>query len=93
MTIDEAILKALEEGPVTVEDMLKQFERRIRIRLQKLCVRGLVLRQGRGGPHRMYTYTLLDRDRAAKALKAKGGLATTAKNVRTRLEGTRQTPR
>jgi hypothetical protein len=69
-------LKALEGGdPVTVDDILKHFERRVRVRLNKLRVRGVVVREGRGGAHRKFTYKLLRPDIAAKALREKGGLA------------------
>jgi hypothetical protein len=74
MTIDEAILKALQGGgPVTVDAILKRFEAPVRGKLEKLRVRGVVMREGRGGPHRRFTFTLLRPDRAAKALGEKGG--------------------
>jgi hypothetical protein len=72
-TIDGIILSALEGGPVTVNDIKKRFERRVRIRLERLRVRGIVLREGRGGDHREFTYKLLRPDLAAKALSEKGG--------------------
>jgi hypothetical protein len=73
-TLDGMLLKALEDGgPATVDDILKHFERRVRIRLEKLRVRGIVLREGRGGPHGVFTYRLLRPDLAAKALSQKGG--------------------
>jgi hypothetical protein len=70
---DDALLSALKRGPVTVNDILKHFERRVRIRLNKLRVRGVVMREGRGGAHRQFTYKLLRPERAAKALSEKGG--------------------
>ena len=73
MTVDDILLKALEGGPATVNDILKHFERRVRIRLDKLRVRGVVVREGRGGAHREFTYRLLRPDVAAKALGEKGG--------------------
>jgi hypothetical protein len=73
MTVDEVILKALEGGPATVNDITKRFERLVRIKLEKLLVRGVVVREGRGGAHRDFTYRLLRPDRAAKALNEKGG--------------------
>ena len=73
MTVDDILLKALEGGPATVNDILKHFERRVRIRLNKLRVRGVVVREGRGGAHRKFTYRLLRPDVAAKALGEKGG--------------------
>jgi hypothetical protein len=76
---DDILLKALEGGPATVNDILKHFERRVRIRLDKLRVRGVVSREGRGGAHRQFTYRLLRADVAAKALGEKGGLARAAK--------------
>jgi hypothetical protein len=80
MTVDNILLKALEGGgPVTVNDILKHFERRVRIRLNKLRVRGVVVREGRGGAYRQFTYKLLRADIAAKALGEKGGLARGAK--------------
>jgi hypothetical protein len=73
MTLDDLLLKALEGGPVTVKDISKRLERRVRIRVDKLRVRGMVIREGRGGAHREFTYRLLRPDRAAKALGEKGG--------------------
>ena len=74
MTVDDILLKALEGGgPATVNDILKHFESRVRIRLDKLRVRGVVVREGRGGPHREFTYRLLRPDIAAKALGERGG--------------------
>jgi len=73
MTVDDILLKALANGPATVEDILKHFESRVRIRLEKLRVRGVVGREGRGGPHRQFTYRMLRPDLAAKALSEKGG--------------------
>jgi hypothetical protein len=83
MTIDETILRALENGSVTVEDLLRRFDKHIRTRLEKLRVRGVVMREGKGGPYRRFTYTLLHPERAAAALKAKGGgLSVSAKQQR-----------
>jgi hypothetical protein len=80
MTFDEILLKALEGGdPVTVNDILKHFEGRVRVRLNKLRVRGVVVREGRGGAYRKFTYRLVRPNVAAKALREKGGLARTAK--------------
>ncbi|HZZ24723.1 MAG TPA: hypothetical protein VFE60_20015 [Roseiarcus sp.] len=74
MTVDDILLKALEGGgPATVNDILRHFERRVRIRLNKLRVRGVVVREGRGGAQREFTYRLLRPDIAAKALGEKGG--------------------
>jgi hypothetical protein len=73
MTLDDILLKVLEDGPATVNDILKHFERRVRIRLDKLRVHGIVIREGRGGPHRRFTYRLPRPDLAAKALGEKGG--------------------
>ena len=73
MTVDEVILKALEGGPATVNDINKRLERLVRIKLERLRVRGVVVREGRGGAHRQFTYRLLSPDRAAKALNEKGG--------------------
>ena len=80
MTVDEAILRALEGGPVTVSDVTKRFLSPVRIRLEKLRVRGVVVREGKGGVHREHTYQLLRPDRAAKALnETAGGLARATK--------------
>jgi hypothetical protein len=73
MTVDDILLKALEDRPVTVNDILKHFERRVRIRLNKLRVRGVVVREGRGGARREFTYRLVRPDIAAQALGEKGG--------------------
>ena len=76
MTVDEFILRALQGGePVTVNDIGKRFERHLRLRLDKLRVRGIVLREGRGGAHRKFTYKLLRPELAAMALREKAGLA------------------
>jgi hypothetical protein len=80
LTIDDILLKALEGGgPVTVNDILKRYERRVRMRLDKLRVRRVVVREGRGGAHREFTYRLVRPDVAAKAIGEKGGLARAAK--------------
>jgi hypothetical protein len=78
MTLDDILLKSLEGGPVTVKDIGKRLEGRVRIRLDKLRVRGVVIREGRGGAHREFTYRLVRPDLAAKALGEKGGLARAA---------------
>jgi hypothetical protein len=92
MTIDEAILKALEGGPVTVNGVTKRFVSRVRSRLEKLRVRGVVVREGKGGAHREHTYRLVQPHRAAKALCEKGGLAP-PRNVRAaRAVGSCQSP-
>ena len=73
MTVDEVILKALESGdPVTVNDVLKRFADRVRMRLEKLRVRGVVVREG-SRPHREFTYKLVRPERAAKAIGETGG--------------------
>jgi hypothetical protein len=86
MTVDEIILKALEGGPVTVndiaDDISKHFIGRVRLRLEKLRVRGVVIREGRGGAYRRFTYKLVRPDRAAEALAEKGGLSRAAKAPR-----------
>jgi hypothetical protein len=74
MTVDDVILKALESGdPVTVNDVIKRFADRVRVRLEKLRVRGVVVREGRGRSHREFTYKLVRPDRAAKAIGETGG--------------------
>jgi hypothetical protein len=79
MTVDEFILQALQGEAVTVHDIGKRFESYVRLRLNKLRVRGIVLREGRGGSHRKFTYKLVRPDRAVEALAEKGGLARAAK--------------
>jgi hypothetical protein len=85
LTVDDVILEALERGDaVTIHDVTKRFVNRVRMRLEKLRVRGVVVREGRGGAHREYTYLLLRPDRAAKALGERGGglsRATTARST------------
>jgi predicted ArsR family transcriptional regulator len=78
MTLDEVILRALEGGqPVTVNDVTTRFmvnvRNRVRTRLEKLRVRGVVVQEGRGGRNREFTYRLLRPDRFAKAISEKGG--------------------
>jgi hypothetical protein len=70
-TIDDVILR----GSVTVRDTAKRFEHRVRVRLEKLRVRGIVIREGRGGAYREFTFKMLRPELAAKALREKGGLA------------------
>jgi hypothetical protein len=76
---DDILLDTLEDGAVTVKDITKRMERRVRIRLYKLRVRGLVIREGRGGAYREFKYRLVQRDLAAKALAGKSGLSRGAK--------------
>jgi hypothetical protein len=85
MTVDEVILKALEGGrPITVNDVTKCFTGSVRMRLEKLRVRGVVVREGRGRAHREFTYKLVRPDRAAKAIgETGGGLAHAAKREKT----------
>ena len=80
MTVGEVILKALEGGhPVTVNDVTKCFTGSVRMRLEKLRVRGVVVRDGRGRSHREFTYRLVRPDRAATAIgEAGGGLSRSA---------------
>jgi hypothetical protein len=77
MTVDEIILRSLEGGPVTVnavaDEIAEYFLCRVRIKLEKLRVRGIVAREGRGGAHREYTYRLVRPEQAARALSEKGG--------------------
>jgi hypothetical protein len=83
LTIDDILLKALKgRKPATVNDILKHFERRVRIRLNKLRVRGVVAREGRGRAHREFTYRLLRPDLAAKAFGEKGGGLSRAAKVK-----------
>ncbi len=60
MTIDEILLKALESGGlVTVNDVVTSIAKRcvpvVRMRLEKLRVRTVVVREGKGGPRREFT--------------------------------------
>jgi hypothetical protein len=90
-TLDDILLRVLEGGPATVNDIVKCFERRVRIRLDKLRVRGVVVREGRGRAHREFTYRLLRPDLAAKALSEKGGgLSHAAKETSERGSGPRK---
>jgi predicted ArsR family transcriptional regulator len=74
MTVDEVILGALERGqPVTANDVTMRFLVRVRRRLEKLRVRGVVVREGRGGRNREFTYRLVRPDRMAEAISEKGG--------------------
>ncbi|HEY6732622.1 MAG TPA: hypothetical protein VI256_02315 [Roseiarcus sp.] len=82
MTIDEIVLKALESGPVTVNDIVTRFTGPVRSKLEKLRRHRAVLRDGKGGAHREFTYTLLHPNRAAEALTQKGGLSLAAKETR-----------
>jgi hypothetical protein len=81
MRVDDVILRALGSGnPVTVNDVIKHFIPRVRMRLEKLCVRGVVVREGRGRSHREFTYKLVRPDRAKKAIgETGGGLSRAAK--------------
>jgi hypothetical protein len=45
----------------------------VRRRLEKLRVPGVVVREGRGGRNREFTYRLVRPDRVAKAISEKGG--------------------
>jgi hypothetical protein len=81
MTLDDLLLRALEDGPVTVKVITKRVERRVRIRLDKLRARGIVIREGRGGAHREFTYKLLRPDLATKAIGEKCGGLSRAANV------------
>ena len=77
MTLDDIVLKALEDGrPVTVNDVLdhlkahivRRLEAPIRDKLNRLRVRGVVVREGRGGPNRKFTYRLVKPELAAEAI-------------------------
>jgi hypothetical protein len=59
MTLDDVLRRALEGGgPVTIKDIIKRLEGPVRRKLDRLRVRGVVVREGRGGPYREFTYTL-----------------------------------
>jgi hypothetical protein len=73
-TVDDFILRALARGePVTVSDVTGRFMIPVRRRLEKLRVRGVVIREGKGGAHREFKYMLIRPDRVAKAIGEKGG--------------------
>jgi hypothetical protein len=72
VTLDDILLKVLEDGPATVNDIVERLEGRVRIRLNMLRARGVVIREGRGGAHREFTYRLLRPGVAAKAVREKG---------------------
>ena len=72
MTLDDILLKVLEDGPATVNDIVERLKGRVRIRLNMLRARGVVIREGRGGAHREFTYRLLRPGVAAKAVREKG---------------------
>jgi hypothetical protein len=82
MTVDEVILKALEGGqPITVNDVTRRFIVRVRMRLEKLRVRGIVVREGRGRAHREFTYRLVRPDRVVEAIRETGGGLSRAEKV------------
>jgi hypothetical protein len=56
----------------------------VRIRLNMLRTHGVVIREGRGGANREFTYKLLGHGVAAKAIREKGGLARAAPEPRHR---------
>jgi hypothetical protein len=74
MTLDDILLKVLEDGPATVNEIVERLEGRVRSRLNMLRARGVVIppREGRGGAHREFTYKLLRPGVAAKAVREKG---------------------
>jgi hypothetical protein len=74
ITVDDILLRALEGGPVTVNDILKRFGARVRPRLEKLRVRGLVVRENRGRAHREFTYQF-----CCEGAQREGGLSPAAK--------------
>jgi hypothetical protein len=82
ISVDDLILKALKGGPVTVNDVTKCFENPVRMRLEKLRVRGVVIRENRGRNHREFIYKLLRPDLAARALAEKGGGLSRAAKVK-----------
>jgi hypothetical protein len=72
MTLDDILLKVLEDGPATVNDIVERLEGRVRIRLNMLRARGVVICEGRGGAHREFTYKLLRPGASAMAIRKKG---------------------
>jgi hypothetical protein len=61
MNIDDILWEELECGPVTIKELTARFERRVRDRRERLRVRGIVIREGRGGAHRQFTYRMQTR--------------------------------
>jgi hypothetical protein len=61
MNIDDILWEELERGPVTIKELTARFERRVRDRRERSRVRGIVIREGRGGAHRQYTYRMQTR--------------------------------
>jgi hypothetical protein len=59
MSLDDILLRELGRGPGTVKEIADRLESRVRFRLDRLRVRSLVIREGRGGAHRQFTYSLL----------------------------------
>lgn len=89
-TVDEVILRALEGGPVTVNDVTSRFIGKVRIRLNKLRVRGIVVREGKDRAHREFIYRLVRPHLAAKAIcEAGGGLSRASKLTAEHLTGGR----
>jgi hypothetical protein len=75
MTLDEILLKELSNGPGTVleiaarlemREIPARLERRIRTRLDRLRVRGLVVREWKVG-HRQYIFKLRSTERVEHA--------------------------
>jgi hypothetical protein len=84
----DGIVRALEGGqPVTVTDVTMHFMVRVLRRLEKLRVRGVVVREGRGGAHLAFTYRLVSPERVEEAISEKGGgLARRGSETRTAIE-------
>ena len=66
-TIDDILWNVLEGGPATVNEIVTRFERRVRIRLEQLRVRGLIDREGKSGAQTEFTYSLLKSGLAANS--------------------------
>ena len=81
MTLDDILLKVLEDGPATVNDIVERLEGRVRIRLNMLRARGVVIREGRGGAHREFTYKLLRAGRCREGGPREGSRARSARTA------------
>jgi hypothetical protein len=60
--IDDIIMQELQRGPATVKEITLCIERRVRYKLDGMRRAGIVIREGRGGAYREYTYKLWNQD-------------------------------
>jgi hypothetical protein len=68
--LDDILFKELQRGPGTVRDLALRLQERTRHSLERLHVRGHIMRDGRGGPHRQYVYRIPNRANRTKGKKA-----------------------